>query len=67
MMSKKLTIICFALLALSADFLSLRQTVIAQQETGENIFLIVFSQGVIAFALLACILLFAGKIRLKQS
>lgn len=65
-MPKKLTIVCFALLALCADFLSLRQTLIAQQESGGSVFLIILSQILIAVALSACILLFIGKIRFKQ-
>ncbi len=66
-MSKKLTITFFALLALCADILIFRQTLLARQELGSNSFLILLSQIFIALVLIACVLLFARKVRFKQS
>lgn len=65
-MSKKFTIICFALLGLLADILCFRQTLAAHQQSSAAFFSLLLSQIFIASALIACVFLFARKIRFKR-
>ncbi|MGI8555450.1 MAG: hypothetical protein ACR2LT_03720 [Pyrinomonadaceae bacterium] len=66
-MQKTLTIICFSLLGFCADVLCFRQTLLMRQELNLNFVSILLAQIFIALALIACVLLFARKIKVKQS